>query len=374
MPTLQEINAERAAAQMMPLNRIPGPRTPPTWSNGVDPGWAPGTIPGQGGVAPIPRMDREGQYVDYASRQEGWKPEWNRYSRILGAYLRGDKDDVTEPIPGSPGVSHIPQADWAQIQQLGLGLKPMSGDEWGYKEGPPTYGPNPPPVMTAPPGGIQGPIEPRRWTPPGGEVIDPPGVPNRPPGWQGGGVRMAPESEYMNYLSRQKGWNPEWDQYNAQLERFLKDPSVDVSKSFSNNYQGPGAGAYQFPGIPQDVWADIGKWYEQSLKWGQMDGGPGGAMNFEAWKKRTNAFPNGVQGGGDMPPWLLAYMQRQNIPRNEQGDILYGGSQNQGQGEWYNQQKDLMNQQGSLQNLANKNAIRRQILSRMMNKRSSLTG
>jgi len=95
--------------------------------------------------APIGRLPIEAQYLNYAKRQKGWNPEWDRYSSILHDYLRGDRKDVTEPQlpdpdmtqygpPKSRGPSHIPQADWAQMTEFAKGLKPMSGDEWRYKE------------------------------------------------------------------------------------------------------------------------------------------------------------------------------------------------------------------------------------------------
>jgi len=90
------------------------------------------------------KLRRAGQYLDYAKGQEGWNSEWDPYRGILMQYLGGVRDDVTNPLPhpnwGEWGATdpntptHIPQELWAQMGEFGKGLKPMSGDEWGYKE------------------------------------------------------------------------------------------------------------------------------------------------------------------------------------------------------------------------------------------------
>jgi len=112
------------------------------------------------------KLRRAGQYLDYAKGQEGWNSEWDPYRGILMQYLGGVRDDVTNPLPhpnwGEWGATdpntptHIPQELWAQMGEFGKGLKPMSGDEWGYKEEnirpapPPYYEPIPQPMPNPP--------------------------------------------------------------------------------------------------------------------------------------------------------------------------------------------------------------------------------
>jgi len=115
-------------------------------------------------------LDRAGQYFNYARKQKGWNPEWNRYGNILIDYLRGDIKDVNEPDSGRGdyGPTHIPQADWAAIAEAAKGLKPMSGDEWGYRDPTP---PTPPPTPTPPPAPTPPPTPP---SPAPGPVTPPP--------------------------------------------------------------------------------------------------------------------------------------------------------------------------------------------------------
>lgn len=296
--------------------RNPGPLT----------GWS--RTPGGGHMD----MDRPMKYLNYARGQEGWNPEWDNYNKILYDYLKGNRKDVTEPMvysggrdgsqPSPSGPTHIPQADWAAIGEFAKGLKPMSGDEW---------------------------IRPTPWRTP---------VP-RPP-WLEPIKRPPIEARYIKYLQGLKGWNPEWNRYEDILQAYLKDPSLDVRIGLDT----PGGGPGWVEGIPQDIWSDIGEWYERGIKQGKMDGGGPGIMPKGAWQRWDMAFPPG------RTPWLDP-----TRPKIEENVYGLGGRPSPGQEvappwlqKYMDQQEGQIRQQGVLQDLANKNAMRRQVLARMMNR------
>ena len=81
-------------------------------------------------------LSRAGQYVNYASNQAGWNPEWDRYIRRLTYKLENPDDIVTNNISATNGgvMAGIPQVDWSAMVKFAEGLDPMAADTWGYKE------------------------------------------------------------------------------------------------------------------------------------------------------------------------------------------------------------------------------------------------
>jgi hypothetical protein len=139
------------------------------------------------------------------------------------------------------------------------------------------------------------------------------------------------EGQYLQYARSQDGWNSDWDRYMTRLQYKLNNPDDDLTSNIIVPGYGPMAG------IPASELDAISKFYStlepMSGEWG-----------YDAGNATTQP---GTQVGD---------------PYNYVDP----------QGDYYQNQKDILNQQTTLQNLANKNAMKRQILSNAMNHRSSL--
>ena len=158
------------------------------------------------------------------------------------------------------------------------------------------------------------------------------GAPDVIPAPPKGGVEIArgKEAQYANYLRSQEGWNPEWDRYAQQIMRKLQDPNYNMAdNSFGPN--GP------MSAVPQEIIAQLSEFYggvePMSGEWGYQD--PGATTQPGEYVDPGYGY---VDPGAD----------------------------------YYQNQMNILKEQGNLQELANRNAIKRQILARMMNKRSSL--
>jgi len=136
---LTSTTEEQWQQQLQPYGRgVQGPATPPTWSNGQDPGWTPGTKPGQGGR---PQGSSESRYLDFARQQKGWNPAWDDYLPQLLRKLQNPDVNPTEgymiAIGHQPGVNTgggrrvgIPQELWSQIAEFAKTIPGMSSREW----------------------------------------------------------------------------------------------------------------------------------------------------------------------------------------------------------------------------------------------------
>ena len=256
---------------------VQGPTTPPTWSNGQDPGWAPGTKPGQGG-RPYGR---------------GWSP--------------GDS-------PPSPKAYDMDKKQWL-------------------------YGDDPIQPATRP----EGPYEAntveneRKWR-------ESQFSPVRQPGW---------ENRYLDFARKQEGWNPEWDDYLPQLLRYLQKPDVDPRESYHTSPVTDPGGATTAPvkmGIPRELWGQI-------TEFGKTIPG----INSREWQRsefggRTPQLTpyQQVPGGVEMsPPDPVPPEIRRNMQPYRQEELQpYGQAGGQSP--------------SVLSDLARKNAIRRQVLARLM--------
>lgn len=139
------------------------------------------------------------------------------------------------------------------------------------------------------------------------------------------------EAQYFNYLRSQEGWNPEWDDYYSQILHKLRDPDYNMSENIMR------PGGLGMSGVPQEIIAQLSEFYggvePMSGEWGYQD--PGATTQPGEYVDPGYGY---VDPGAD----------------------------------YYQNQMNILKEQGNLQELANRNAIKRQILARMMNKRSSL--
>ena len=343
---------------------VQGPVTPWTWSNGQDPGWAPGTKPGQGGrpygrgwspgdSPPSPKaydMDKKqwlygDDPIQPATRPEGpyeantvenerkWREsQLTPLNPYAGEELRPYRQEELLPhTAGSPGVqgpvtpwtwSNGQDPGWAPGTKPGQGGRPY-GRGWSPGDSPPSpkaydmdkkqwlYGDDPIQPATRP----EGPYEAntveneRKWR-------ESQFSPVRQPGW---------ENRYLDFARKQEGWNPEWDDYLPQLLRYLQKPDVDPRESYHTSPVTDPGGATTAPvkmGIPRELWGQI-------TEFGKTIPG----INSREWQR--SEF-------GGRTPQLTPYQQ---VP---------GGTEAGGQSP------------SVLSDLARKNAIRRQVLARLM--------
>jgi hypothetical protein len=141
------------------------------------------------------------------------------------------------------------------------------------------------------------------------------------------------ESQYFNYMRDQEGWKPEWDAYYSQIMRKLNNPDYNMA----DNTMVPGYGALS--AVPQEIISQLSDFYNS------ID-----PMSADSWGYERYAYPN---SGGQVDP---------------------GYDYRDPQSDYYQNQKDILNQQTALQDLANKNARKRQVLANAMSYRSSLGG
>jgi len=134
----------------------------------------------------------------------------------------------------------------------------------------------------------------------------------------GGNVSTRPiESQYLNFARQQKGWNPAWNDYLPQLLRKLHNPDVNPTEGYAVS---PSLGGHM-RGIPQELWSQIAEFAKTIPD-----------MSSREWQG-PDKVPDKVPGG---------------TPQNP-----YAGTQT-GQSP------------SVLSDLARKNAIRRQVLAKLM--------
>ena len=161
---LTSTTEEQWQQQLQPYGPgVQGPASPPTWSNGQDPGWAPGTKPGQGGrpqqLQPYgpqvggnvstqygrqgyteddyfqmaeryrtdPAYKKQMDVSDYlrnAKQQEGWKSEWDAYVPTITGFLEGKIKDPRNPFEEGWQTKlrvrpiAIPEAVWNEMSNF----------------------------------------------------------------------------------------------------------------------------------------------------------------------------------------------------------------------------------------------------------------